>query len=184
LNDPAVLKRCLNGCDVFESEGNGRYRVAIQAAVGPIRTRFTGKLQLSEVQPPHSYQMSFEGSGGVAGFGKGRAMVRLEPAPQGTRLSYEAAAEVGGRLAQVGARVIDGVTQKMADAFFSRLVQTLHSTGADKGPEISIVAHAGFAVQEHGLNRSARVAIVAAVVSVLAAAVSVVVTLVGLGATR
>jgi carbon monoxide dehydrogenase subunit G len=125
LNDPAVLQRCLAGCDTFEADGENKYRVAMQAAVGPVRARFAGKLQLRDVVAPTSYALAFEGSGGVAGFGKGTAQVVLEDASEGTRLRYVAQAQVGGRLAQVGARLIDGVTKRMADDFFSRFVKEL-----------------------------------------------------------
>lgn len=125
LNDPAVLQRCLAGCDTFEADGENHYRVALQASVGPVRARFAGKLQLLDLVPPSSYALAFEGSGGVAGFGKGNARVKLDDVPEGTRLRYTAQAQVGGRLAQVGARLIDGVTQRMADDFFSRFVKEL-----------------------------------------------------------
>lgn len=187
LNDPQVLKRCLSGCDVFELVGDGLYRVALQATVGPIRTRFTGKLQLSDLAPPEAYSLSFEGSGGVAGFGKGSARVRLEPVPGGTRLTYEARAEVGGRLAQVGARLIDGVTQKMANDFFTRFARELSAAQALSGNGAAV---AGEAAQRRpsgesvGLDRSARVAVVAAVVSMIAAAATVVTALMSMGAVR
>lgn len=125
LNDPQVLQRCLAGCDAFEADGEHRYRVAMAASVGPVRARFTGRLDLRDVSPPNSYALSFEGSGGVAGFGKGSATVTLSDVPNGTRLNYTAQAQVGGRLAQVGARLIDGVTRRMADDFFSRFAREL-----------------------------------------------------------
>lgn len=92
LNDPAILRRCIPGCDTFEAEGENRYRVAMQAAVGPVRARFAGKLQLRDVIAPTSYALAFEGSGGVAGFGKGTAQVELADAPGGTLLRYRAEA--------------------------------------------------------------------------------------------
>ncbi|WP_084652140.1 CoxG family protein [Ottowia thiooxydans] len=125
LNDPAVLQRCVPGCDAFEADGEDKYRVAMQATVGPVRARFTGKLLISDVVPLTSYALNFEGSGGVAGFGKGTANVFLEDAEEGTRLRYNAQAQVGGRLAQVGARLIDGVTKRMADDFFTRFTNEL-----------------------------------------------------------
>lgn len=125
LNDPALLQRCLPGCDTFEPIGENRYKVMMQATVGPIRARFTGNLELVDVVAPESYAIVFEGSGGVAGFGKGRASVALDEIVQGTRLRYGAQAQVGGRLAQVGARLIDGVTRRMADDFFTRFVREL-----------------------------------------------------------
>jgi carbon monoxide dehydrogenase subunit G len=130
LNDPAVLRRCLAGCDTFEPDGDDRYRVAMQASVGPVRARFTGRLQLRDVVPPSSYALSFEGSGGVAGFGKGMAQVALDEVGPGTRLRYAAQAQVGGRLAQVGERLIDGVTRRMADDFFGRFAREVAALGA------------------------------------------------------
>ncbi len=130
LNNPAVLQRCLPGCDTFESDGENRYRVAMQATVGPVRARFAGKLALSDINAPTSYALSFEGSGGVAGFGKGTATVALDDVPEGTRLRYTAKAQVGGRLAQVGSRLIDGVTRRMADDFFTRFAKELSGTAA------------------------------------------------------
>ncbi len=129
LNDPQVLQRCLAGCDSFEPDGENRYRVAMAATVGPVRARFMGKLELRDVNPPTSYALNFEGSGGVAGFGKGTASVVLDDVAEGTRLRYTAQAQVGGRLAQVGARLIDGVTRRMADDFFTRFVRELGQGG-------------------------------------------------------
>jgi carbon monoxide dehydrogenase subunit G len=120
LNDPEVLKACIPGCDSIERVSDTEYRVAMTAAVGPVKAKFSGKLLLSEVNAPTSYRLSFEGSGGAAGFGKGSAVVKLGPDGAGTRLGYTANAQVGGKLAQVGSRLIDGVAKKMADEFFQR----------------------------------------------------------------
>lgn len=120
LNDPAILQQCIPGCDTFEAAGQDRYNIAMTATVGPIKARFTGKLALSDIQPPHSYRLQFDGSGGAAGSGKGTAHVQLSEDPEGTVLRYTVGATVSGRLAQVGARLIDGVAKKMADQFFAR----------------------------------------------------------------
>ena len=128
LNEPAVLQRCLAGCDTFEADGENKFRVAMHASVGPVRARFAGKLQLLDLVPEQSYALAFEGSGGAAGFGKGSARVTLDDVAEGTRLRYTAQAQVGGRLSQVGGRLIDGVTSRMADEFFSRLVTDLASS--------------------------------------------------------
>ena len=119
LNDPEVLKACIAGCESIERVSDAEYRVALTAAVGPVKAKFNGKLLLSDLNPPHSYSLSFEGSGGAAGFGKGSAQVSLKPEGSGTRLSYSAKANVGGKLAQVGSRLIDGVAKKMAGDFFT-----------------------------------------------------------------
>jgi uncharacterized protein len=119
LNDPEVLKACIAGCESIDKVSDNEYRVVIVAAVGPVKAKFNGKLLLSDLNPPNSYSLSFEGSGGAAGFGKGGARVSLKTEGAGTRLSYTANASVGGKLAQVGSRLIDGVARKMADDFFA-----------------------------------------------------------------
>lgn len=189
LNDPAVLQRCLAGCDTFEEDGENNYRVAIQAAVGPVRARFAGKLQLCDVVAPTSYALSFEGSGGVAGFGKGTAQVVLEDAGEGTRLSYAAKAQVGGRLAQVGARLIDGVTKRMADDFFSRFVEELatrngpvregdqtqlkKATADASSGTVAAPIQAPLVAPAQSSSQSTQIAVIAAAVSATAAAVAV-----------
>ena len=125
LNDPGVLKICIPGCEMIEKVADNEYKVAMTAAVGPVRAKFTGKLVLSNIVPPRSYSLAFEGSGGAAGFGKGGADISLSPEGAGTKLSYTARAQVGGKLAQVGSRLIDGVAKKMADDFFVRFKETL-----------------------------------------------------------
>jgi carbon monoxide dehydrogenase subunit G len=193
LNDPAVLQKCVPGCDTFEADGENRYRVAMQAAVGPVRARFAGKLQLRDVVAPTSYALAFEGSGGVAGFGKGTAQVLLEDASEGTRLRYVANAQVGGRLAQVGGRLIDGVTKRMADDFFSRFVAELATQGGDvrdgggaplktarSEPAAVTVAEpvpapvrAPVTAPAEPTSRGSQIAVLAAAVSATAAAISV-----------
>lgn len=120
LNDPAILRRCIPGCDSFEPSGENQYDIVMAVAVGPIKARFKGKLQLTDIQAPDSYTLNFDGSGGSAGFGRGTAKVSLAPGSAGTELAYAVQAKVGGNLAQVGARLIDGVAKKMADEFFTR----------------------------------------------------------------
>jgi carbon monoxide dehydrogenase subunit G len=120
LNDPAVLSRCVPGCESFERIADNVFKVVMTASVGPVKARFTGKMTLSDLDPPSGYALSFDGSGGAAGFGKGNARVELAPDGAATRLRYTVKAQVGGRLAQVGSRLIDGVARKMADEFFER----------------------------------------------------------------
>jgi len=120
LNDPEVLKACIPGCETIDRTSDTDFTLAMMAAVGPIRARFRGKLAIGEIDAPHRYVLSFEGSGGPAGFGKGSASVTLAPQDSATRLAYTAKAQVGGKLAQVGSRLIDGVAKKMADDFFGR----------------------------------------------------------------
>ena len=125
LNDPAILKACIAGCESIERVSENEYKVAMTAAVGPVKAKFNGKLMLADMNPPHSYSLAFEGSGGAAGFGKGGAQVTLAPDGNGTLLTYKATASVGGKLAQIGSRLIDGVARKMADDFFDRFNKTV-----------------------------------------------------------
>jgi len=125
LNNPEILKACIAGCESMERVSDTEYKVTLSAAVGPVKARFNGKLLLTELNPPTSYSLAFEGSGGAAGFGKGGAQVRLSPEGNSTRLSYSAKATVGGKLAQIGSRLIDGVAKKMSDDFFVKFNQTL-----------------------------------------------------------
>jgi carbon monoxide dehydrogenase subunit G len=120
LNDPAVLKDCIMGCESLDKVADNEYKVAMTAAIGPVKAKFTGKLVLNDVNAPNSYSLAFEGSGGAAGFGKGTAQVSLSPEGSGTKLSYSAKASVGGKLAQIGSRLIDGVAKKMTDDFFAK----------------------------------------------------------------
>lgn len=119
LNDPEVLRRCIPGCESIETVAEGEYRIAMLAAVGPVKARFTGQLTVANLVPPDSYELLFEGSGGGAGFGKGTAAVTLlSQGSDATLLRYTAAAQVGGKLAQIGSRLIDGVAKKLAIDFF------------------------------------------------------------------
>lgn len=118
LNDPEVLKACLPGCESVERTGENAFQVVVAATVGPLRARFNGSLRMTEAQPPTSCVMNFEGQGGVVGFGKGSANVALAVIPEGTELTYTAQTQVGGKLAQIGSRLVDNVAKKMADDFF------------------------------------------------------------------
>ena len=118
LNDPAVLKDCIPGCESIERTGDNAYDVVLTAKVGPVSAKFKGKMMVTDADPPRQYTLGFEGQGGVAGFAKGEATVKLVPEGEGTRLSYSAKASVGGKLAQVGARLIDGVAKQLAGKFF------------------------------------------------------------------
>jgi carbon monoxide dehydrogenase subunit G len=121
LNDTEILKACIPGCEsITETEPN-HYDVAMTAAVGPVKAKFKGKLKLSDMNPPQSYVINFEGQGGAAGHGKGKAEVRLEPKGDAeTLLQYTATASVGGKIAQIGSRLVDMAAQKMAGEFFSK----------------------------------------------------------------
>lgn len=120
LNDIAMLKECIPGCDGITATGEHQYEVLITAAIGPVKAKFKGKLQLENLQPPTSYTLRFEGQGGAAGHGKGTAEVRLEPTgSRSTVLHYTAKATVGGKIAQLGSRLVDMAAQKMATEFFT-----------------------------------------------------------------
>jgi carbon monoxide dehydrogenase subunit G len=122
LNDPEVLKVCIPGCDRVEATGENQYAIGMAVKIGPVSARFNGKITLADVLPPNSYTLNFEGQGGPAGFGKGSAKVQLAPPGEGAgcELTYSATAQVGGKIAQVGQRLIDGVARSMAEDFFRR----------------------------------------------------------------
>lgn len=120
LNDPAVLKVCIPGCDKVEPTGENQYTIGMALKIGPVSAKFSGKITLSEINPPASYKLSFEGQGGPAGFGKGSAEVELTPSEGGCLLSYTVHASVGGKIAQLGQRLIDGAAKSMAEDFFRR----------------------------------------------------------------
>jgi len=134
LNDPEVLKTCIPGCDKVEATGENQYALGMAVKIGPVSARFSGKIQLADVQPPTSYTLNFEGQGGAAGFGKGTAKVNLSPGTEGgCELAYSAQAQVGGKIAQVGQRLVDGVAKSMAEDFFRRFdeeMQRRHPSAA------------------------------------------------------
>jgi uncharacterized protein len=118
LNDPAILKASLPGCETLERVSDHEFAATVVAKVGPVRAKFNGQVTLSDLNPPESYKISGEGKGGAAGFAKGGADVRLVEESAETLLSYTARADVGGKLAQLGSRLIDATAKKMADEFF------------------------------------------------------------------
>lgn len=125
LNDPDVLAKSIPGCQEFTAEDGG-YSATVKAKLGPVSATFKGSVQLENLNPPESYTLRGEGKGGVAGFGKGAADVRLtEEAPTSTVLSYTADAQIGGKLAQIGSRLIKGSVKKMAGDFFSNFATQL-----------------------------------------------------------
>lgn len=119
LNDPEILKQCIPGCETLERTADDTFTASLTLKIGPINAKFKGVVRLSELKPPHSYTLSFEGQGGMAGFGKGKAEVNLTAeGPTQTRLNYAANAKVGGKIAQVGSRLVDATAAKMAEDFF------------------------------------------------------------------
>ena len=124
LNDPDVLRECIPGCQSMEADGDGGFEASVKAKVGPVSATFKGAVSLEDVDPPNSYTLVGSGKGGAAGFARGEARVRLESLEaEGTLLTWELEARVGGRLAQIGARLVDGATRKMADEFFGNFRQ-------------------------------------------------------------
>jgi carbon monoxide dehydrogenase subunit G len=119
LNDPEVLKACVPGCEQITPVTDNEYQVQMTARVGPVSAKFRGRLSIFDVKAPNSYSLAFEGQGGAAGFAKGAAQVKLSPEGNDqTRLAYEVKANVGGKLAQIGSRLVDAAAKKVADEFF------------------------------------------------------------------
>jgi carbon monoxide dehydrogenase subunit G len=125
LNDPEVLKACIPGCQSLERSGENGFAAVAKVKVGPVSATFKGTVELTDLDPPNSYRISGNGEGGVAGFAKGGAKVSLSDAPEGCLLNYEVEANVGGKLAQLGGRLVDGVAKKMADQFFANFVKAV-----------------------------------------------------------
>ena len=169
LNDPEVLKACIPGCESIEASGENAYALVNAIKVGPVAARFKGTIRLADVQAPSSYTLSFDGNGGAAGFGKGAARVSLTPQGSGCELAYAVNATVGGKIAQVGQRLIDGVARSMAESFFKRFdeeMQRRHPAPAAaeaSAPAVPVPAPASAT----GAGLPAWVWVVAAVIVVL-----------------
>jgi len=143
LNDPEILKACVPGCESITKTAENEYLVLMTARIGPVSAKFKGKLALSDLDPPNSYSIAFEGQGGVAGFGKGGAKVQLLPEAGNTKLSYQVKANVGGKLAQIGSRLVDAAAKKLSEEFFTAFnakVASLYPGHDD---------HGGHAQEEH-----------------------------------
>jgi carbon monoxide dehydrogenase subunit G len=124
LNDPLVLKACIPGCESMDQTENGGFSAVVKLKVGPVSATFKGHVELQDLDPPNSYTIVGQGEGGIAGFAKGGAKVTLSDAEAGgTLLRYDVEANVGGKIAQLGARLIDGVAKKNADTFFANFVK-------------------------------------------------------------
>lgn len=121
LNDPEILKACIPGCEELNKTSDTEFVARVVAKIGPVKAGFNGKVALSDLDPPAGYTISGEGQGGAAGFAKGGAKVRLEPVDGGsaTVLHYAADAQIGGKLAQIGSRLVEGTAKKLADEFFA-----------------------------------------------------------------
>lgn len=133
LNDPEVLKACIPGCQTLEKLSDTSFSASVKIRVGPVAATFKGNVTLTDLDPPNGYRISGEGEGGIAGFAKGGAQVTLKDAPAGGNgcvLTYDVKADVGGKIAQLGARLIDGVAKKTADQFFANFVTAVQAGGA------------------------------------------------------
>lgn len=125
LNDADVLKACIPGCEELEKVSDTEFRAVAKMKVGPVSARFKGRVTLSDLDPPNGYKIAGEGEGGVAGFAKGGATVTLADQDGGTALTYEVEAQIGGKLAQLGQRLINGSAKKLADEFFSNFAEAV-----------------------------------------------------------
>jgi carbon monoxide dehydrogenase subunit G len=143
LNDPETLKACIPGCETIEKTSDTEMTATVKAKVGPVSAKFKGKVTLSDLNPPNSYRISGEGQGGPAGFGKGGATVTLEQDGSDTILRYDATAQVGGKLAQIGARLVDGAAKKIANEFFSNFANHVGgpaeaASDSDAAPAVTV----------------------------------------------
>jgi uncharacterized protein len=136
LNDPKVLKACIPGCESISKTSDTEMDAVATVALGPVKAKFRGKVTLSELKKPESYTLSGEGQGGAAGFAKGEAKVKLTPEGDGTILDYAVKASIGGKLAQLGQRLIDGAAKKMADEFFAKFA--IEASGGKPAGKITL----------------------------------------------
>lgn len=152
LNDPEVLKQAITGCEELERNEDGGFSAKVRAKVGPVSARFAGKVAIVDPDPPNGYRIEGEGTGGAAGFAKGGANVSLAEDGGDTVLTYEANASVGGKLAQIGSRLIDGTAKKMADDFFAKFSEIVAEKAGAAAPvaeEVpSLVEQAGDAAED------------------------------------
>jgi carbon monoxide dehydrogenase subunit G len=128
LNDPEVLRVCIPGCESLEKLSDSEFQAVATNKIGPVKARFKGKVRLSDLDPPNGYRISGEGDGGVAGFAKGGATVALQPKDGGTLLTYNVEAQIGGKLAQLGQRLVNGAAKKLADQFFAKFADAVGGT--------------------------------------------------------
>jgi carbon monoxide dehydrogenase subunit G len=158
LNDPEVLKVCVPGCESIEPAGDNAYALVSTIKVGPVAAKFKSTIQLTDIQAPESYTLNFDGNGGAAGFGKGTAKVTLTPQEGGCELNYTVNATVGGKIAQVGQRLIDGVAKSMAQSFFKRFDEEMQRRypASSPAPATPAAADSGRSVAPAGGGAAAR----------------------------
>jgi len=152
LNDPEILKASIPGCRSLEATSDGGYRATAAVRIGPIATNFSGEVRLLDLVPPVSYKIEGSGQGGAAGFARGGAAVTLDEDGAGTVLRYRVKAEVGGKIAQLGARLIDASAKQMADQFFDNFVRAVTLPEAALAPEPPVSFEALAAIQEKFLG--------------------------------
>lgn len=145
LNDPETLKACIPGCESVTRTGDNSFESVVAVKIGPVSARFKGKLQMTNVDPPRAYTINFDGQGGAAGFGKGSADVSLAPEGNDTRLAFAAKAQVGGKMAQIGSRLVDATAQKLTEQFFTAFEEHLRPLAVESA---SAAANASAAASE------------------------------------
>ena len=169
LNDPAILQAAMPGCESFEAVGDNQFSARVTTKVGPVKARFTFQVNLTAVDPPNGYTINGEGQGGAAGFAKGSADVGLEADGSDTLLRYKVSANVGGKLAQLGARLIDGTARKLADEFFGNFIALVSPHQQSAEEEKASSAANTERVESAGVSRSGWIYV--AVAAVIAAVV-------------
>jgi hypothetical protein len=130
LNDPLTLKACIPGCEQLDKTSDTEFQAIATVKIGPVKAKFKGRVTLSDLDPPNGYKISGQGDGGVAGFAKGGATVQLTPKDGGTLLAYSVEAQIGGKLAQLGQRLVNGAAKKVADDFFQKFAANVNAAGA------------------------------------------------------
>lgn len=168
LNDPEALKASIPGCESLERVSDDEWRAVMAAKVGPVSARFSGTMRMQDATPPTGYTLKFEGQGGAAGFANGEARVSLLPAEgDQTALTYAVKAQVGGKLAQIGSRLIDGAAAKIADDFFARFSERLAPAAVENAEAPSVVAPTAPVVTSTARGRMIRWVAIAAILIVL-----------------
>jgi carbon monoxide dehydrogenase subunit G len=155
LNDPDVLKTCIPGCEEIEKVSDTEFTARVRARVGPVNAKFAGKVTLTDLDPPNAYTISGQGQGGAAGFAKGGARVRLNNGADNTVLTYDVDAQVGGKLAQIGQRLIDQTAKKMADDFFGKFAQVVGAPPPEKAAPAEEIPPAAEAEMREAAMRGA-----------------------------
>ena len=128
LNDPDILKACIPGCEALEKMSDTEFRATVKVKIGPVNATFKGRIELSDLDPPNGYRIAGSGEGGLSGFARGGALVTLAEVEAGTRMHYDVDAQVGGKIMQLGGRLIDGAARKLADQFFNDFATAVNAS--------------------------------------------------------